>query len=173
MTEPTPADLDGAMRTAHGRGRLDPAAAPADTPPPEVPAEDTGPTPFADMPADELEKLIHDRATRREVLTDPGVRRRLALADPDIRERIEAAEARARAAEARAEAKLAALDAGKPRPQPLPGGGAAPTHDTGVSPDRMIRAAVRKARGEGTGDRNAAAMVDGHGTGAASFRVGQ
>ena len=167
MSDTTPENIDAALRTASNVGRFEPDAPPAQA---EGPAEDTPPA-AVDLSDDELDALLLDRTTRRETLARSEVRIRLAMRDPELRAEIERREERVRVAEEVAARRMEA--AAGPRPMPLPGGGAMPTHDAGVSPDRVIRAAAAKARGHGTGDRNAAAMVEGDGTGSASFPVGR
>ena len=147
MHEPTAPDIDTALRTANGRGRLDFDAPPA---PPEAraeaPVEDTAPTP-ADLDDDALDALLRsDRTTRRETLADPEVRRRLALRDPEFRAEIERREERVRVAEETAQRRMEA--AAGPRPMPLPGGGAAPVPPAPPSSETILRAAVAAAKGE-------------------------
>ena len=161
MTEPTPETIDADLRNAGGRSRVSFDAPPA---PPEAraeaPAEDTPPAPV-DLDDDALDALLRsDRTTRRETLADPAVRIRLAMRDPDFRAQIERLEERVKVAEEVAERRMAA--AAGPRPQPLPGGGAAPVRPAAPSPEAILRAAAQAARGEPVDHRMRPYVRPGH-----------
>lgn len=150
-TDSTPESIDGALRAANNVGRIDPEATPAasgqlsESVPP-VETSDEGPPAPVDLDDDALDVLLHDRSTRREVLADPAVRVRLARRDPAVAAELDRWEERARVAEEVAERRVA--QAAGPRPQPLPGGGAAPIPPAPPSPEAILRAAASAARGE-------------------------
>ena len=141
--DPTAVELDATLRAANGRRRVSFDAPPP--PPAEMPAEDAAPAPV-DLDDDALDAALLDRTRRRELLSDPEVRIRLAMQDPDTRARIERLEERVRVAEETARRRMEA--AAGPRPQPLPGGGAAPVPPAPPSPESILRAAVAAAHGE-------------------------
>ena len=140
----TGAGIDTDLRAARGRRRLDPDTPPA--PVEQAPADEAPPAP-ADLPDDELDELLHDRAAGVDLLADPAVRRRLAMRDPDFAAEMERWEGLVAAAEERAAARLEAV--AQPRPAPLPGGGAAPVPPAPPSGEAILRAAIGAAKGEG------------------------